>query len=134
MRIATFAFAVLLTSAVRLSSQIPVEKIPNDAAAHGRAVEFNRDVRPVLSDKCFTCHRPDKARRLTKLRFDIEADAKQDLGGRFAIVPGDTAKSEMIRRITSADPARRMPPVASGRTLTAGEIELLQKWIAQGAR
>src|SRR5687767_5642842 len=134
MRIATFAFAVLLTSAVRLSSQIPIEKIPDDAAAQGRAVEFNRDIRPVLSDKCFTCHGPDKARRLTKLRFDVEADAKQDLGGRFAILPGAAAKSEMIRRITAADPARRMPPVASGRTLTGREIQLIERWIEQGAR
>ena len=104
MRIATFAFAVLLVSAARLPAQ---------------TVEFNRDIRPVLSDKCYTCHGPDKARRLTKLRFDLEAEAKQDLGGRFAIVPGDAAKSEMIRRITAADSAKRMPPAASGRTLTA---------------
>ena len=99
-----------------------------------QVVEFNRDIRPLLSDKCFTCHGPDKARRLTKLRFDVEAEAKQDLGGRFAIVPGDAAKSEMVRRITAADPARRMPPVASGRTLTAREIELIQNWIEQGAK
>ncbi|MEO5739781.1 MAG: DUF1553 domain-containing protein, partial [Vicinamibacterales bacterium] len=75
-----------------------------------------------------------QARRRTKLRFDIEADAKQDLGGRFAIVPGDVAKSEMIRRITAADPARRMPPAASGRTLTSGEVGLIQRWIEQGAK
>src|SRR5688572_15241204 len=123
MRIAIIAFAVFLISAARLSSQIPNEKTQTDAGVQGRAVEFNRDIRPVLSDKCFTCHGPDKARRLTKLRFDIEADAKQDLGGRFAVVAGHAETSEMIRRITSADPARRMPPVASGRTLTAGEIE-----------
>ena len=117
-RIAVCAFAMLLVSAARLSAQ----------------VEFNRDIRPLLSDKCFTCHGPDKARRLTKLRFDVEAEAKQDLGGRFAIVPGDVSKSEMIRRITAAEPARRMPPVASGRTLTANEIGLIQKWIEQGAK
>ena len=119
MRIAAFALALFLLLAAPLSAQI---------------VEFNRDIRPILSDKCFTCHGPDKARRLTKLRFDIEADAKQDLGGRFAIFPGDAAKSEMIRRITAADPARRMPPVASGRTLTDREIQLIQRWIEQGAK
>ena len=57
-------------------------------------VEFNRDIRPILSDKCYTCHGPDKANRKTKLRFDTEDGAKQDLGGHFAIVPGDPAKSE----------------------------------------
>ena len=97
-------------------------------------VEFNRDIRPILSDKCYTCHGPDQARRRTKLRFDIEADAKQDLGGRFAIVPGDPAKSEMMRRITAAEPARRMPPEASGRTLTDREIDTIQRWIEQGAK
>lgn len=123
MRIVTFAFAVLLVSAARLFGQ-----------TLGPVVEFNRDIRPVLSDKCYACHGPDKARRLTKLRFDIEDEAKQDLGGRFAIVPGDASTSEMIRRMTAADPARRMPPVASGRTLTSGEIALIQKWIDQGAK
>ena len=118
MRIAAFALALFLLSDAPVSAQI---------------VEFNRDIRPILSDNCYTCHGPDKARRLTRLRFDVEADAKQDLGGRFAIVPGDAAKSELIRRITAADPARRMPPVASGRTLTEREIELIQRWIAQGA-
>ena len=119
MRIAAFALALFLLLAAPLAAQI---------------VEFNRDIRPILSDKCYTCHGPDKARRLTRLRFDVEADAKQDLGGRFAILPGAAAKSEMIRRITAADPARRMPPVASGRTLTNREIQLIERWIEQGAR
>ena len=119
MRIAAFALALSLLFAGPLSAQI---------------VEFNRDIRPILSDKCYTCHGPDRARRLTRLRFDVEADAKQDLGGRFAIFPGAAAKSEMIRRITAADPAKRMPPVASGRTLTGREIQLIERWIEQGAR
>src|SRR5688572_14687340 len=119
MRIAAVALALFLLLAGPLSAQI---------------VEFNRDIRPILSDKCYTCHGPDKARRLTRLRFDVEADAKQDLGGRFAIFPGAAAKSEIMRRITAADPARRMPPVASGRTLTDREIQLIERWIEQGAR
>lgn len=134
MRISIFAFAVLLVSAARLPGQTSNERDPSDVGVRAQAIEFNRDIRPLLSDKCYTCHGPDKARRLTKLRFDVEAEAKQDLGGRFAIVPGDPSKSEMIRRITAADPARRMPPAASGRTLTGHEIELIQKWIAQGAK
>ena len=133
MRLAATAFAVVLLSVARLPGQTPAARNAQDAGAR-ETVEFNRDIRPVLSDRCYTCHGPDQARRRTKLRFDVEADAKQDLGGRFAIVPGDAAKSEIIRRITAADPARRMPPVSSGRTLTTGEIDLIQRWIEQGAK
>jgi hypothetical protein len=122
MRVATFIVGVLLVP-VLVSAQTPAP-----------LVEFNRDVRPVLSDKCYTCHGPDQSRRRTKLRFDVEADAKQDLGGRFAIVPGDPSRSEMIRRITADDPARRMPPLAAGRTLTSNEIDVLRRWIEQGAK
>jgi hypothetical protein len=55
-------------------------------------VEFNRDIRPILSDCCYTCHRPDQANRKSKLRLDQEDSAKADLGGRFGIAPGDPAK------------------------------------------
>ncbi len=106
------------------------------APAHSTAqeVEFNRDIRPIFSDKCYTCHGPDKANRKSKLRFDTEAGAKQDLGGHFAIVAGDTAKSELVRRITAEKPAMRMPPVWSGVKLTENEIGLITRWIEQGAK
>jgi hypothetical protein len=126
--------AVLLTTAATPQGQASTDARPSASRVADQPVEFNRDIRPILSDKCYTCHGPDKERRLSKVRFDIETEAKQDLGGRFAIVPGDPAKSEMIRRITAAEPARRMPPVSSGRTLTSNEIQLLQTWIAQGAK
>jgi hypothetical protein len=96
--------------------------------------QFNRDIRPILSDKCFTCHGPDSKNRLTKLRFDTESGAKQDLGGRVAIASGEVGKSEMIRRITSANPATLMPPASSGYKLTAGEIDVIRRWIAGGAK
>ena len=86
MRIAASALALLLLSPIWLMGQATGEKTTS--------VEFNRDIRPLLSDKCFTCHGPDQARRLTKLRFDIEAEAKQDLGGRFAIVPGESPRAK----------------------------------------
>src|SRR6267378_1662734 len=89
--------------------------LPGQTDSTPKVIDFNRDIRPVLSDKCYTCHGPDKSKRLTKLRFDVEAEAKQDLGGHFAIVPGHPAKSVMMQRITASDPARRMPPVSSGR-------------------
>ena len=98
-------------------------------------VEFNRDIRPILSDTCFTCHGPDKANRKTELRFDLEESVRADLGdGRRAIVPGDAARSELYRRVSSKDEALRMPPVYSGRKLTDTQIEALKSWIEQGAQ
>ncbi|HTM48939.1 MAG TPA: DUF1553 domain-containing protein [Bryobacteraceae bacterium] len=101
--------------------------------AAAATVEFNRDIRPLLSDKCYTCHGPDKNNRKTPLRFDTEAGAKADLGGHFAIVPGDPAGSEMVKRITAENKGLRMPPVYSGVKLTEREIGLIRDWISQGA-
>src|SRR5215471_7574793 len=96
-------------------------------------VEYNRDIRPILSDRCYTCHGPDAAQRKSKLRLDTEAGAKADLGGHFGIVPGDPAKSEVVLRITSNDAARRMPPAWAGAARLSGhEIDLLTRWIEQG--
>jgi hypothetical protein len=106
------------------------------AALSGQEIEFNRDIRPVLSDQCFACHGPDASKRKTKLRFDTEAGARIDLGkGRFAIVPGDPERSELVRRIASTDTAVRMPPAYAGRDpLKSAEIDRIRRWIVQGAR
>jgi hypothetical protein len=97
-------------------------------------IQFSRDIRPILSDNCLACHGPDGTQRTTVFRFDIEESAKQALpGGRFVILPGDPERSLLIQRITAEDPARRMPPAATGRTLSAREIALLKAWIQQGA-
>jgi mono/diheme cytochrome c family protein len=105
-------------------------------AQSSSSVEFNRDIRPILSDKCFTCHGPDAANRKSKLRFDNETGAKIDLGkGRQSIVAGDPARSEVYQRITTDNQATRMPPAYAGREkLTAREIELFRRWIEQGAK
>ncbi len=98
-------------------------------------VEFNRDVRPVLSDKCFACHGPDAKNKNIALRLDVERAAKADLGGgRRAIVPGDSAASELIRRVTASQPSRRMPPAFTGHALNDAEIDMLRRWIDQGAK
>src|SRR5436190_15613732 len=77
-------------------------------------IEFNRDIRPIFSDTCYKCHGPDKAQRKADLRLDTEAGAFAKLGdGGTAIVPGDLAKSELVRRISSADDDERMPPADS---------------------
>lgn len=98
-------------------------------------VEFNRDVRPILSDRCFACHGPDAGNRKSPLRLDIEAEAKKDLGrGRRGIVPGDAAASGIIQRITSANKALRMPPAYAGHdALQETDIATLRRWIEQGA-
>src|SRR6266852_2680920 len=95
------------------------------------AIEFNRDIRPILADKCFSCHAADAAAKKIPLRLDSEAAAKADLGGRRAVVEGDPAASQMIHRITSDNKAERMPPVYSGLKLTAAETDTLRQWVAE---
>jgi Protein of unknown function (DUF1553)/Protein of unknown function (DUF1549)/Concanavalin A-like lectin/glucanases superfamily/Planctomycete cytochrome C len=91
-------------------------------AAGAPAVEFNRDVRPILSDRCFTCHGPDRASRKSPLRLDQEQSARPAL-------------SRILERVTSTDPARRMPPAYLGRErLPDAEIETLRHWIAEGGK
>jgi hypothetical protein len=98
-------------------------------------IDFNRDIRPILSDACFQCHGPDKSKRKAAVHFDTEEGARADLGGYFAIVPGKPEQSEMIKRIASTNPAKRMPPAASGRSALSPEhIERLRRWIAEGAK
>ncbi len=97
-------------------------------AVQPRAIDFTRDIRPILSDKCFACHGPDATAKKIKLRLDSEA------GALSAIVPGQPAQSKLVKRITHKDEAMRMPPVDSGRSLTVQEIELLTEWIRQGAK
>ena len=103
------------------------------AAAHDRVV-FNRDVRPILSDRCFACHGPDDAKREAGLRLDqaVEAAAELDSGAR-AIVPGDPDSSELLTRITSTDADVVMPPPHLGKPVTPAEAAILRRWIDEGA-
>jgi hypothetical protein len=109
---------------------LPLSHLPATAQ---RRLDFNRDIRPILSDKCFACHGPDATAKRITLRLDSEAAAKADLGGHRAIVPGDVAKSELVRRITATDEAERMPPSYAPHKLSAQEIETLTEWVKQGA-
>ena len=97
-------------------------------------VDFNFDVRPILVQNFYLCHGPDISSRKAKLRLDTfeGATAKRD-GGKHAVVPGKSHKSELIKRITYEDPAMRMPPLESNLKLTQSQIEILKKWIDQGA-
>ncbi|MBI2421646.1 MAG: PSD1 domain-containing protein [Candidatus Hydrogenedentes bacterium] len=96
-------------------------------------IEFNRHVRPILSNNCFLCHGPDKNARESGLRLDIREEALAERDGMHAIVPGDLAASEVVRRILSADPDEKMPPVDSERHLSEREIAVLTRWIEEGA-
>ena len=98
--------------------------------AHG-TLDFNRDVRPILSDKCFACHGPDEEGRKADLRLDIESEAKND--NLMAIVSGSPEDSEMIYRIHSVEEDELMPPPEIGKPLTQKEKEILEQWIKEGA-
>lgn len=100
-------------------------------ASGSEAIDFNRDVRPILSDKCFFCHGPDSHEREADLMLHTAAGAYADLGGYAAIVPGDAEASELLKRIKdSEDP---MPPEDSHKSLNQDEVETLSQWIADGA-
>ncbi len=107
--------------------------LPTVAAA--QTVGFNKDVRPILADKCFICHGPDAATKKVPFRLDREEFAKADLGGgRHAVVEGNVAASGLVARITSPNAALKMPPKYTQQTLTDNEISILRRWIEQGAK
>jgi hypothetical protein len=98
------------------------------------SVDFKRDVRPILSDTCFTCHGPDEKRRMIGLRLDTPEGPFQERDGYRLIVPGDPAASRLYQRISAIEPAQRMPPPMANRTLTAAQVETIRRWIEQGAK
>lgn len=103
------------------------------SAASAEQVNFNRDIRPLLSNKCFQCHGPDVETREADLRLDTEVGATADLGDYRAVDREKPDESELIHRITSDDPDMRMPPVDSGKELSPDEIKLIKQWIGEGA-
>ncbi|MEO2032053.1 MAG: DUF1553 domain-containing protein [Planctomycetaceae bacterium] len=96
-------------------------------------INFNRDIRPILSSACFSCHGPDANKRQAGLRLDQRESVFVERNGKPILIPGDPSDSALYRRITSTAPDRRMPPMESGQSLTAAQITLLRRWIEQGA-
>ena len=95
---------------------------------------FENRIRPVLAENCYKCHGPDDGARKAKLRFDIRAEAlKPAKSGEIPIVPGSPEKSQLVARITASDPDDRMPSIKSGKTLSPTQIDLLKRWVAEGA-
>ncbi|MEY2725676.1 MAG: hypothetical protein RLZZ458_1543, partial [Planctomycetota bacterium] len=103
-----------------------------DGGTEKRRIEFNRDIRPILSDNCFYCHGPDRNKREADLRLDTLSGLHGEGGSGGAIIPGRADESPLIQRVTSGDAEVVMPPPSSGKVLTAEQIRLLRAWIEQG--
>lgn len=106
---------------------------PSEALPLPEVVQFNRDIRPILSDNCYACHGPDKNKREADLRLDTQAGLVGQDGAAAAVVAAKPDESPLWQRITSDDPEHRMPPAATGKQLSARDLELIRRWIEQGA-
>jgi hypothetical protein len=133
MRSAGHAWAMLL--AVACFGVAGASSLAARAGAGGQGsiapVSFNRDILPILSNNCFACHGPDEDKRETRFHFDTRDGAFAKKG---VIVPGDASGSFLIERVTNPDPDERMPPLETGHTLSAKQIDLLRRWIDEGAK
>jgi mono/diheme cytochrome c family protein len=128
----SYRLAIPLLVVLIVAAPSPAADAP---AARTSTVQFNRDIRPILSDKCFQCHGADPKARKAELRLDEAAGATRPAAsGGIAIVAGKPSESELFRRITSTDPDEQMPPKKSGKTLSTAEIARLKTWIEEGAK
>src|SRR5262245_30871785 len=113
------------------------ESSASASTAHKAApqkVDFNHDIRPILAENCFACHGPDETKRKARLRLDLYDIAVHPArSGAVPIVPGSADKSEVLKRTTSQDEDERMPPIKTGKKLTPEQVEMLRRWIDQGA-
>jgi hypothetical protein len=103
-----------------------------DAARADEPIDFSRDVRPILSDKCFFCHGPDPTHREADLRLDLFSETDGVRGAEDVIVLGHPEESLLLERVCAEDEADRMPPTDSGKELTPEQTETLKRWIAEG--
>lgn len=118
-----FAITLVIGSAALAADSQPAGKI-----------DFNKQIRPILSDKCFRCHGPDSKERQGELRLDVTESAFGELpGGKRAIVPGKPELSELVKRIETSDADEVMPPRTFNKTLSAAERQLVRQWVAEGA-
>ena len=105
------------------------------AAPGMAAVDFNREIRPILSDNCFKCHGPDEKHRMAKLRLDVRDGGAYAARAKGAlVVPGDSAKSILFQRISQPDKNRRMPPPNAELSLNEKQVQLIKEWIDEGAK
>lgn len=127
--IASFGFVL------GLAGLLGVFTVPTFAAdaPETRRVEFNRDIRPILSEQCLHCHGPDAATREADLRLDDPADVRQPRDGYAIINLKRPAESELLKRLLTSDADLKMPPADSGKEISPQQIELIRRWIEQGA-
>ncbi len=104
-----------------------------ESARAARPIDFNRDIRPILSDNCYACHGPDKNKRKADLRLDTKAGLFSTIEDRTTVVPNHPEKSELFRRLVTDDKDERMPDPKSNKRLSAKQIALIQRWIEEGA-
>ncbi len=119
----------LMSFSLRIAVVVASFPIAALFAAAADPIDFDRQIRPILSDNCFFCHGPDHEGRKADLRLDTREGATA--GG--AIVPGKSGESEILKRILSTDPEVHMPPPKTNRQVTPAQAELIAKWIDQGA-
>lgn len=115
---------LLVSSGLAIGEELPVPDV----------VEFNRDVRPILSENCYACHGPDANKREAELRLDTEAGLFGKGANKHPVVPSQLDASNLFKRVTTAVADEKMPPADSGKQLTNREIAILKKWIEQGAK
>ncbi len=113
-----------------LVALVPVAAL---AADPPRRIDFNRDVRPILSDNCFACHGPDKGKRKADLRLDTKDGLFGSKDAPGPVVAGKPEESDVLDRLSSSDPEQKMPPKGSGKTLTDEQVATIRRWIAEGA-
>lgn len=104
------------------------------AGAADKEVDFTRDIRPILSEKCFTCHGPDDQKRKAKYRVDTREGAYKSSEGKALIVPGKSSDSDFYRRLVTSEADDKMPPEKSGKSLTEAQVTLIRRWIDSGAK
>ncbi|MSU54022.1 MAG: DUF1553 domain-containing protein [Opitutaceae bacterium] len=119
--------------ALPLAVALSIAAVATAAVSEPARLEFNRDIRPILSENCFHCHGQDANRREAKLRLDDRDNATRDRNGRFVIAPGNPDDSELLFRLLSKDQDEQMPPPSSNKHVTPEQTALLRRWIAEGA-
>lgn len=133
MRMLTAALIVTIVSFAGSIDRTDAQETPGKENA-GQEVDFNRDVRPILSDACFTCHGPDSGHREADLRLDQQDGLFLSLDGTTVVDPASPQNSELLKRIMSHDADVIMPPPGSVRKLTDVEKATIERWIQQGAK
>jgi hypothetical protein len=133
-RVSWQLFPLLATIAVLRPGLPGTARAEPGKTSAGARIDFARQIRPILSENCFRCHGPDVEERKAKLRLDTKEGAFGKLRrGGHAIVPGEPSKSRLLARIGADDPYERMPPPQINKRLTREQIDLIRRWIEQGA-